>query len=224
MSTERAGLLGRLADRVEAVRVGHPVRVALDGPDAAGKTVLADELAAVLRGRGREVVRASVDDFARPRAERYARGPASPEGYYRDAVDQESLLGLLLDPLGPGGDRVIRVGCFDAAHDRPWHPPPMRAAKDAILLCDGIFLLRPELRDRWDLRMVVTAAFDVRLRRALIRDVPRLGSVDVVEHRYRTRYEPGQELYRAEAQPEAVADVIVHNDDPAAPLLRTARA
>ena len=63
----------------------------------------------------------------------------------------------------------------------------------------GIFLLRPELRDRWDLRMVVTAAFDVRLRR-----------------------EPGQELYRAEAQPEAVADVI--NDDPAAPLLQPARA
>lgn len=77
----------------------------------------------------------------------------------------------------------------------------MRAANDAILLCDGIFLLRPELRDRWDLRMVVTAAFDVRLRRALIRDAPRLGSVDVVEHRYRTRYEPGQELYRAERSP-----------------------
>lgn len=220
----RAGLLRDITDLIESVRVDRPLLVAVDGPDAAGKTVLADELAVVLGDRGREVVRASSDDFARPRAERYARGPESPEGYYRDTVDQGSLMDLLLDPLGPGGDRVVRVGCFDAVRDRPWHPPPVRAGDDAILLCDGIFLLRPELRDRWDIRIFVTAAFDVRLGRALIRDVPGLGPADVVENRYRTRYEPGQELYRGQAQPEAAADVIVHNDDPAAPILQTARA
>lgn len=220
----RVGLLRDITDLIESVQVDRPLLVAVDGPDAAGKTVLADELALVLGERGREVVRASSDDFSRPRAERYARGAESAEGYHHDSVDREALLGRLLDPLGPGGDRVIRVGCFDAMQDRPWHPPPVRAADDAILLCDGIFLLRPELRDRWDVRIFVTAAFDVRLGRALIRDVPRLGPADVVEHRYRTRYEPGQELYRVQAQPEAAADVIVHNDDPAAPVLQTARA
>jgi len=49
------------------------VRTAIDGPDAAGKTTLADELAVALRERGRDVIRASIDGFHRPRRERYRR-------------------------------------------------------------------------------------------------------------------------------------------------------
>ena len=33
-----------LANRIAAMRLGHPVRAAVDGVDAAGKTTLADEL------------------------------------------------------------------------------------------------------------------------------------------------------------------------------------
>jgi hypothetical protein len=35
-----------------SVTPSHPLRVAVDGPPAAGKTTLADELALLLRGRG----------------------------------------------------------------------------------------------------------------------------------------------------------------------------
>src|SRR5919198_4461184 len=87
-----------LADRVEAVRRPHPVRVAIDGVDAAGKTTLADELAADLRRRGREVVRASMDDVHRPRAERYRRGELSPDGYYHDSFDYDALRETMLGP------------------------------------------------------------------------------------------------------------------------------
>src|SRR5215831_13304433 len=47
----RDKMLGRLAEAVGPVTVTHPTRVAIDGPPAAGKTTLADELAAVLRDR-----------------------------------------------------------------------------------------------------------------------------------------------------------------------------
>ena len=216
----RGELLIRLRERIGAVCVDHPVRVALDGPDAAGKTVLADELAAVMRAAGAGVIRASGDGFHRPRAERHVRGPDSPEGYYRDSFDHEALLESLLEPLGPGGSRVYRAACFDLVQDRPSHPEPLRAPDDAALLFDGVFLLRPELRDAWDLRVFVTASFEVTLRRALRRDVQVFGSAVEVERRYRTRYIPGQQLYFAEARPELVADVVVINDDPAAPVLR----
>jgi uridine kinase len=69
-------LLDRLVGRIDARRPPHPLRVALDGPDAAGKTSLADELADRLAQR-RHVIRASADDFQRPRAERYRRGVPS---------------------------------------------------------------------------------------------------------------------------------------------------
>ena len=69
----RDDLLGRLAEAVGSVTVAHPTRVAIDGPPAAGKTTLADELAGVLRTQGRNVIRATIDDFLVPRAQRYRR-------------------------------------------------------------------------------------------------------------------------------------------------------
>jgi uridine kinase len=59
----RGELLGRLAGAIESVTTSRPLRVAVDGPPAAGKTTLADELALLLRTRGREVIRASTESF-----------------------------------------------------------------------------------------------------------------------------------------------------------------
>jgi uridine kinase len=60
--TQRAEALGELAEHVLAVDRPHPVRVAIDGCSAAGKTTLADELAQVLRDRTeREVIRVGID-------------------------------------------------------------------------------------------------------------------------------------------------------------------
>ena len=66
----RDEMLGRLAEAVGSVAAVHPTRVAIDGPPAAGKTTLADDLAVVLREQGRDVIRATIDDFLFPRAQR----------------------------------------------------------------------------------------------------------------------------------------------------------
>jgi uridine kinase len=220
----RAALLLRLVQVVEGVQRPHPIRVAVDGPDAAGKTTLADELAGVLAGRDRSVIRASADDFHRPRADRYRRGEDSPEGYYEDAFDYEALTHALLRPLGPGGDRAIRTAIYDHRADAPAPAPLTRTVEDAVLLFDGVFLLRPELADHWDLRIFVSVDLDETVRRALRRDLALFGSAAEVERRYRTRYLPAQKLYLAATRPLDVADVIVFNDDPAEPQLEIRRA
>lgn len=83
----RDEMLDTLSGYVTDSVLDHPVRVAIDGPDAAGKTMLADALAGRLAGAGRQIVRASIDGFHRPRAERYRQGPLSPAGYYEDSLD-----------------------------------------------------------------------------------------------------------------------------------------
>lgn len=96
---KRTHMLQALAKRIATLLSAHPVRIAIDGIDAAGKTTLANELAMVLQSQGRTVIRASIDGFHRPRAERYQRGPASPEGYYADSFDYPALRDELLLPL-----------------------------------------------------------------------------------------------------------------------------
>ncbi len=163
----RAEVVEQLSMLIDSIRLSHPVRVAIDGPDAAGKTTLADELAAELRLQGRQVIRASIDGFHRPRAERYRNGENSPDGYYNDSFDYKTLRRVLLEPLGVGGSREYRRAVFDFRTDAPLAEEPGLSPDDAVLLFDGIFLLRPELLDCWDLRIFVSVDFKEALRRAL---------------------------------------------------------
>jgi uridine kinase len=218
-SSPRAAALAALADRILVVRRAHPLRVAVDGVDAAGKTVLAGELAAALAARGRPVIHASIDGFHRPRAERLRRGADSPEGFYLDSFDHAKAVELLLEPLGPGGSRRFRRAAFDSRTDAPVEAPLEEAPADAVLVVDGIFLQRPELEGYWDYRIFVAASFETTVRRAEARDAF-LGDPAAVRARYARRYVPGQRLYLEACRPEARADVVVENDDPASPGLR----
>ena len=128
----RGEFVRRLAEAISSVTTTHPLRVAIDGPPASGKTTLADELAVVLRARGREVIRASIDDFLVHLAQRYRRGRYSAEGCYFDAHDRVALCRVLLDPLGPGGDRRFRHAISDSQSS----PSASTAPADAVLLFD----------------------------------------------------------------------------------------
>ncbi len=209
----RAELLDRLAGVIGSVTTAHPLRVAVDGPPAAGKTTLADKLAVVLRGRGRAVIRATVDSFMFPRVVRYRRGKDCSDACYRDSFDYGALHRVLLDPLGPGGDRRYRPAVYDWHTDTALSEPAATAAADAVLLLDGVFLQRPELVDQWDLRVFVSSSFERIVARARVRDLARLESVAEVERRFRVRYLLAQQLYFAEARPLEHADIVVHNDE-----------
>jgi uridine kinase len=108
---------------------------------------------------------------------------------------------------------------FDHATDRPVGGPPCVAPDGAVLVFDGVFLLRPELRDQWDLSIFLDVTEDETLRRALVRDAEPMGGPDAVRERYRRRYLPAQRLYRADAHPERTADVLIRNDRPDAPVV-----
>ncbi|RAO35782.1 Uridine kinase [Micromonospora saelicesensis] len=218
----REELLGCLAEAVGSVTVAHPTRVAVDGPPAAGKSTLADELAVVLREQGRDVIRATIDDFLFPRAQRYPRGEYSAEGCYYDTHNYEALNRVLLDPLGPGGDRRFQPAVYDRTADAVLSPPVTAAPADAVLVFDGVFLLRPELIDGWDLRIFVSTAPEKTVERAVIRERRVSTRVDI-ERRWRERYIPSQQLYFATARPTQYADIVVHNDEPQRPVWEIAR-
>ena len=213
--TPRGSVLARVADRVAALRSGVPVRVGVDGPDGAGKTWFADDLAGVLQARGVEVVRASVDGFHHPRAVRYRRGRSSPEGFFLDSYDHDALRRELLDPFAPGGSRTYRTAVHDVRTDEPVTDGPHVASHDAVLLVDGIFLHRDELVGTWDLSVYLVVRPEVTFARMSVRDGCPPDPQDLANRRYVV----GQRLYRERCDPADRADLVVDDDDPAAPVV-----
>ena len=215
----RVSVIDDVASQIAAITRPHPVRVAIDGVDAAGKTSFADKLAPALTMLGRPVIRASIDGFHNPAAVRRRRGALSPEGYFHDSFNYRALVETLLRPLGPGGSLAFRRAVFNFRTDTIVDAPLERAERNAILLLDGVFLLRPKLRAHFDFSIFLRADFSITLARAERRDLELLGSVEEVRRRYRERYIPGQQLYLREVQPERFASVIIDNNDPDRPIL-----
>lgn len=84
-----------------------------------------------------------------------------------------------------------------------------------MLVLDGVFVLRPELRSRWDLKIHLSVRPSEILRRGRIRDLGVYGSAEEVDRRYLRRYLPAQDIYQADNRPLEHADFIVINDDQA---------
>lgn len=204
----------RLVELVEQVGPGRRTLVAVDGPDAAGKTTLAQDLAQRLR---RPCVQVSVDGWHHPRAVRLRRGEESAEGYYRDSFDHRTLVRECLAPFTAGARSVRTVG-FDHQSDTRVEAH-QEVAPGAVLVVEGVFLLRPELRGWWDLSVYLHVPEGVSLARALRRDTPLLGGAEQVRRRYEERYLPGQAIYRSEAVPLDSADVVLENSRPEDPVV-----
>ena len=213
MGSVREEVLDALAAKLTGLSLGRPLRVAVDGRTASGKTTLADEIAGCIGRKGRPVIRTSIDGFHRPRAERYARGRYSAEGYYHDARDLPAIDRLLLDPLGPGGDRRYRTESLDLESDQPIEQKPQLAPDDAILVVDGTFLQRPELRGSWDAVIFVAVSAAVSESRGIARDTELFGGEEAARHLYAQRYGPACDIYERSCVPATIADIIWDNSD-----------
>jgi uridine kinase len=180
------------------------VIVAIDGLDGAGKTRFADALAAELSVGHRAVFRASIDDFHRPRAERYARGADSPEGFYKDSFNYETFKRVLVEPFRIGRIGSFVLQAFDLKSDKPFEPKWSSGPDDAILIVDGIFLNRPELKGLWNFSVWLEADRKIAEARMLERDGATANP---------KRYSDGQKLYLKEAKPKTAATAIIDNND-----------
>jgi uridine kinase len=216
----RADLLHDLATIILGRTLPHPPRIAIDGVDAAGKTTLANEIAAALKTSPRQVIRASIDGFHNPKHIR--RRDDSAEGYFRSSFNYQALGDHLLTPLGPNGSRLFRRAAFDFRADAAVVSERELAAPDAVLLFDGVFLLRTELRTHWDLSIFIEADFETTVARAEVRDRELFGDAIAVRQRYESRYVPGQRLYLEQEQPRHFADIVVFNNDFSNPRLERA--
>ena len=213
--TRREKVIGAVAEELPRPD-GAPALIAIDGPDAAGKTTLRRELAGVLKSQGRNVIEASMDDFHHREAVRYRQGRTSARGFWEDSFDHAAFLAKVLDPLSDDGNRVVTLRHHDLDSDRILDDvPSFQVGDDVTLLADGLFMQHPGFADRWDAVIWVEAPYSVRFGRMVARD----GLEDDPEDPLQRRYFDGQLIYRSEVGPREKALVIIDNTDPARPRI-----
>lgn len=223
ITSSRKEFLKCLAKIIRGIKKPHPLRVAIDGVDASGKTVIAEQIAAVLKSCRRQIIRVSIDGFHNPRRIRYAGGGSLARQYYKNSFDNTALLKNTLKPLGPKGSLIYKGAIFDFKSDKKVFCAQKRAEKNAIIIMDGVFLLRPELVNYWDFKIFVKADFKTTLRRACKRDGYLFGEKKEIISRYRRRYIPGQKIYLAQAKPHKIADIVINNVDFNTPFIEANR-
>lgn len=193
--------------------VGRTI-VAVDGISGSGTAEFADDLAEVFREEDRTVFRASIDDFHRPRHERYQRGKDSAEGYYSDSFDYSLFRRALIEPYRMAGSTGFQLVGFDEKRDTGEELRWVTGPKDATLIVDGVFLHRPELRGLWHYSIWL----DVPFAEAYARLSSSIGVDPDPTAPSNARYVGGQQLYQRDSRPRTRASAVINNEDVAHPM------
>jgi hypothetical protein len=199
-------LVEELADELKSREPDNFLRVAIDGPDAAGPGRLADALVGPLRARGRPAVRVSTSDFLRPASVRLEFGRDNPDSFYAGWFDEAGLAREVLDRAGPGGDGRILTRLWNAETDRAARDPYHLLGPGAVVLVSGPLLLGGGSAFDFAVHLQMSAA-------ALRRRTP-------PDQQWTL---PAFERYADEVAPASFADMVLRVDDPKRPAMVTER-
>jgi uridine kinase len=193
--------------------VTEPFLVGVAGGSGSGKTTVAERLAGLIGEPDLALVR--LDAYYRDRNDLPFEERATINYDHPDAFDWPLLLDHV-DALQQG--RQVQVPVYDfATYERL--PDRVVVAPARVVVVEGILVLyEPELRERFDLRVFVDTAADVRFIRRLERDVAvRQRSVASVIEQYLGTVRPSHEQFIEPSKRHA--DVIIPHGGMNAPAL-----
>ncbi|HEX6850127.1 MAG TPA: hypothetical protein VF139_01880 [Candidatus Polarisedimenticolaceae bacterium] len=191
------------------VSPGRSVLVALTGIDGSGKGYVTSRLARLLEEQGVRVATIGIDGWLNlPHVRFDLANPA--EHFYRNAIRFDAMFRDLVLPLRDR--RSLRVEADFAEETATEFRKHLHAFDNVdVVLLEGIFLLKRELRRHYDLSVWIDCTFETALERAVARRQERLPPEATVEA-YRTIYFPAQQCHLLNDAPVAAATCILEND------------
>lgn len=159
------------------------VVVAIDGPDCAGKSTLAEAMheSAVRTGISAWIIHG--DDYLHDVYDRFSKGEFAVDGFICDYFDWDRLR-----------SRVSRV---------------VSRLNVGLVVVEGMFLLSPRIKVPFDVTIRLEIGEHEVMKRALQRDVDRIGSRDWVIKHYTLQCLPAQRIYKHLVDPVANSDWLI---------------
>lgn len=198
----------RIAEKIKNLH--NPNRtfiVGIDGLGGAGKSTISEELYELLSEENYNVALLHIDDFIHPRAVRYNDNYAEWECYYNIQWRYDYLINEIINPIRNGTEFDTMVELYDKDNDT-YFLSEVNIPVGSIVIIEGVFLQRQELKDAFDYMIYIDIPEEVRFNRVLERD-RYIGDKEQIKAKYDNRYFPAEHHYIELCSPSENADYII---------------
>lgn len=177
--------------------------VGIDGLGGAGKSTISEELCRKFESAHYHTILLHIDDFIHVRKIRYNSACPEWQCYY----DLQWRYDYLLDVIGQlksADDACVEIELYDKDNDT-YYKQCFDVKENTIVIVEGIFLQRKELKGLFDYMIYIDIPEDVRLDRVLKRDTYIGGEQEIID-KYHNRYFPAEHIYVEKYAPHKGAD------------------
>lgn len=160
--------------------------VGVDGLGGAGKSTIVDSLKLQLQNENYNSEILHIDDFIHLQHIRCDKSKEEWYCYYNIQWRYDYLVEEILDPIKRGNEIYKSIQLYDKENDR-YSIQPVCIPYGFVLILEGIFLQRKELRSYLDFVIYLDVPQEVRLNRVLSRD-RYIGGLEDIKCKYERRY------------------------------------
>ena len=183
--------------------------IGIDGLRGAGKTTLVNSLKLQLQNENYSSYVLHIDDFIHPKRIRYDSSREEWYCYYNLQWRYDYLVKEILSPIKNGEIIDKQIEIYNKESDE-YFTQRVNLVHGSVLILEGVFLQRKELKDYLDFVIYLDVPQEVRLNRVLARD-SYIGGLEDIKCKYEKRYFPAEEKYMLEYSPIENADFVLKN-------------
>ncbi|HEV8507422.1 MAG TPA: hypothetical protein VGQ53_18550 [Chitinophagaceae bacterium] len=202
-------LAGTILKRIHSHNGPDVFTIGVSGIDASGKGFVCRVLENELEKQNLKVANINIDPWQNPITVRLQKEEPA-RNFYNTVFRWDDFFSQLISPLKKNGSIHLETKLIRTDSDE-YYPFTYDLNKIDILLIEGIFLFKKELRDYYDLKIWTNCSFETALQRAIARNSENLDKEQLI-HDYQLYYYPAQRYHFEKDNPFEAADIIYQND------------